>query len=133
MCSLGVAFQKPGQLEVAREQYQSALRIDSENASAHNNLAALYLAQGRWSEAASHLERAIRINPHYAKAYHNLGVAYTKQSKWTEAIDSFQRAAEVDPDFAKRTGTWAIRTRRKDRSIWRCSTTDGRCGLIPRS
>ena len=99
MCSLGVAFQKRGQPELALEQYQSALRIDSENASAHNNLAALYLAQGRWSEAASHLERAIRINPHYAKAYHNLGVAYTKQSKWTEAIDSFQRAAEVDPDL----------------------------------
>ena len=65
--ALGTAYLNAGFPEKAEWELVAVLRSDPGSGDAHNNLAAVYLAMGRFEEAAEHVRRAeeagVRVNP----------------------------------------------------------------------
>ena len=59
----GVAFAMQGNLPVARERIEAALKIDPDNLSAHSNLGVTLFDQGRLEEAETCYRQALAINP----------------------------------------------------------------------
>lgn len=77
--------------------FTRALSFMPENALAHNNLAAVRLAQGRSEEALSHLRDAVRCEPNDPLSLMNLGSLLAKLGRSDDAIKLM--SARVD-DFA---------------------------------
>jgi Flp pilus assembly protein TadD len=61
----------------------------------HNNLAALYAAQGQFDQARAALEMAVKLNPDYATARENLGDVYVRL-----AAEQYSRAKQLEPGNA---------------------------------
>jgi Flp pilus assembly protein TadD len=58
----------------------------------HNNLAALYAADGDYGKARAELEESLRLNPNYATAHENLGDIFVML-----ANQSYARALKLEP------------------------------------
>jgi len=74
------------------------VRVDPDNASRRNFLAAGYLQIGRIEEAIGHLREALRLNPEHAEAHNNLGQALQSAGSPTEAIVHFRQAVRLKPN-----------------------------------
>jgi tetratricopeptide (TPR) repeat protein len=90
----------PGKLPEAITHFETALRLDPNNAEAHNNLGfALTNFPQRLPEAIAQFEAALRINPNYADAHYNLGVALSNlPGRMPEAIRHLEAAERLKPD-----------------------------------
>ena len=64
-------------VDEARRYYEETLRRAPAFAAAHNNLANVYLRQGRIEQAIEHYEKALALVPNYQEARQNLNVART--------------------------------------------------------
>lgn len=62
------------------------------------NLAIVYLASGRTSEAEAVLESALETAPGHAAANNQLGIVLRRQGRFDEAEAAYRRALETDPD-----------------------------------
>src|SRR5262245_51845520 len=60
---LGISYHFTNQLKAAENAYRSALRLQSDNASVLNNIAALYYSQRKFSDAERQVRRAVEKNP----------------------------------------------------------------------
>ncbi len=69
---IGTALAADGDPDAARAAYLEALRMDSGNTAALNNLAVLEIQSGSAAEAARHLAASLAVNPQGAPALHNL-------------------------------------------------------------
>ncbi len=85
--------------EFAEQDYLAAVKGSPNVPEAYNNLGALLLDMGRYSEAVYYLQRATNIRPNYFLAWMNLGVAYYQQGKVAEALGSFARAYNIRQDY----------------------------------
>jgi tetratricopeptide (TPR) repeat protein len=83
--------------------FHKAIDINSKDALAHNNLAAV-LAQGRLKqgekEAMPWCLKAIELNPRFAEAHVTLGILLGLQGKPDEAIASYRKAIDINPNEA---------------------------------
>lgn len=66
-----------------------------------NQLAELYLVQGKLEDAIAVCEQALKIKPKFAPAYKTLGNVFQAQGKLDEAKNCYIRALEIQPDFAQ--------------------------------
>ena len=74
------------------------VRVDPDNASRRNFLAAGYMQIGRIEEAIGHLREALRLNPEHAEAHNKLGQALQSAGSPTEAIVHFRQAVRLKPN-----------------------------------
>ena len=72
--ALAVQNHQKNNLKVAENLYKKVLKINSNHASAHNNLGSVLQVFGEYQKARSCYEKAIQIQPNYANAYNNLGL-----------------------------------------------------------
>jgi Tfp pilus assembly protein PilF len=72
---------KTGDLKGAKDQLDTALRLDPEQYMAHNSLGELLLKQEKLNEAKSHFEQALRIEPGFAPARKNLSAIVSVPEK----------------------------------------------------
>jgi tetratricopeptide (TPR) repeat protein len=77
--------------------FEQALRVDGNNALAHNNLGVALRKRGRLSEAIAHYDTAIRLRPEYPAAHHNLGLALLRVGKFDQAVIHFRQAMQMKP------------------------------------
>jgi type IV pilus assembly protein PilF len=70
---LGVRYLNLNKLEIARENLQRAIRLDSKNAQAFNALAFLDEKLGKMDEARSHYQTAISLTPEDLGVKNNYG------------------------------------------------------------
>jgi len=98
--NLGEAYYESGKYEEAIESCKQAIRIDPDDAYAHNNLGLAYAQLGKYEEAIKSYKQAIRIDPDLADPHYNLGLAYGESGKYKEAIESYKQAISIDPDAA---------------------------------
>ncbi len=94
----GIDAHGRGDLAEAMQLYQSALELDADNASAHNNLGFVLGQQQQWPEALAHLRTALRLNPQLSMAHSNLGQLLVATGQAAEGIDHLERAVACDPD-----------------------------------
>lgn len=66
--NMGLCHQKSGDSQKAMAAYELAIRIDPDNAYAHNNISALYFRDGDYESALDYAEAALEINDHLPQA-----------------------------------------------------------------
>jgi tetratricopeptide (TPR) repeat protein len=96
---LGDAYLAAGDQRKAAENYRSALKADSSNAVANNNLAWALSEQGTELDEALRLSQAAtRLDPSYVDAFDTLGWVQFHRGEYTDAVTTLTKAAKLAPD-----------------------------------
>ena len=101
--AIGLAYFCLGEGRRARDAYNMALALRPDYSDAHTNLAALYLAQGKWMKAIDESDAALKnrfyLNPE--RAYNNKAYALEMLKKDDEAVKNYNKAIRYNPRFAR--------------------------------
>jgi Tfp pilus assembly protein PilF len=90
---LGVAYDKKGLADRAKESYEKAVKVEPEDAQALNNLGFSLYQNGNYRAAVDRLKRAVKLAPTDDRILNNLGLALCRLGKFDEAYKHFARAA----------------------------------------
>jgi tetratricopeptide (TPR) repeat protein len=94
----GDRYRNSGNIPLALKNYQRALAINPDLASAHERIGSIYQQQGNVMDAIASFSKAVQLDPQSLEAQLGLGNAY-QQMGWAElAITHFQTALEIAPD-----------------------------------
>ena len=80
--------------------YETMIRRDPRRKQLHDDVAQLYLEQGRAADAAAHLETSVRLDPTSPAAHFNVATALTVTGRVDEAIGEYREALRLKPDYA---------------------------------
>jgi tetratricopeptide (TPR) repeat protein len=98
--NFGKLLQDLGEFELAKEQYQNLIAIDSRSYPAYNNLGSIALVnEDDYEEAVRYFTKAIEIDSLYAQAWCNRGIAYEFLNEWEKARADFKRCLKIDPEY----------------------------------
>jgi tetratricopeptide (TPR) repeat protein len=82
----------------AEQAYLEALKLDSSDYVAHNNLAQVYEAMGQIEHAETHLLAALLIDPNYVHSVINLAyIRWRHQTQYEGAYALYEQALQIDP------------------------------------
>lgn len=93
----GVAKWRMKQTKEAIDDFNKAIQLAPENATAYNNRGNALMDLGHPEEAIKDFDRAIALSPSYGAAYNNRGNAYAALHQYEQAFQSFRKAAELSP------------------------------------
>ncbi|HXT19373.1 MAG TPA: tetratricopeptide repeat protein, partial [Thermoanaerobaculia bacterium] len=96
--NLGLALRKSGDAAGAERAFRKAMDLAPEDAQAANNLALLFIAAQRWSDAVALLSGVTTRVSGDALAWLNLGLAQRGAGDRTAAAASLQRVLAIDAD-----------------------------------
>jgi Tfp pilus assembly protein PilF len=88
---LGVAYDKKGFGERAKDSFERAVKLE-EDAETLNNLGFALYQRGNYRAAVDRLKRAAKLAPADERILNNLGLAYCRLGKIDEAYKAFARA-----------------------------------------
>lgn len=88
---LGVAFDKKGFADRAKDSFERAVKLE-EDAETLNNLGFSLYQNGNYRAAVDRLKRAAKLAPTDERILNNLGLAYCRLGKVDEAFKAFTRA-----------------------------------------
>ena len=94
---VGMQLQLNGQIDEARQIYESILRLDPRNANAHHLLGCIFKGLGQCDEGIASISTAIDIAPQHAMFFNNLGACYQEKKEFIVAEMCFERALALDP------------------------------------
>jgi arylsulfatase A-like enzyme/tetratricopeptide (TPR) repeat protein len=94
--ALGVAYGAGSRFKDAIGAFERVLTVDSGNALALQNIAAMYLSLNDLASAERHARQAVDRDPELAKAFTTLGVVFARSGRPAQAIDQWKRAVELD-------------------------------------
>ncbi len=92
---LGAVYLKSEQLGLAEEALKTALRRDDSLAAAHNTLASVYAATGRYDEALELFGRAQELDPGHVDTHFSTGVTYLAADRPGAAEASFREVLRL--------------------------------------
>lgn len=95
---IGIAFHQLQLLDLAKKNYEHAMKLDKTYAEAINNLGTIYYSQKSYRRAIGYYKKAIRIAPSTASVYANLGAAYFGRKDYKHAAEYYEKALKLDPD-----------------------------------
>lgn len=90
---LGVAYDKKGLGERAKDSYERAVKVEPDDAQTLNNLGFSLYQNGNYRAAADKLKRAAKLAPTDERILNNLGLALCRLGKFQDAYKYFARAA----------------------------------------
>ncbi|MEZ4662046.1 MAG: tetratricopeptide repeat protein [Caldilineaceae bacterium] len=98
--TIGHSPQRPGELDAAIADYDQAIALNPEDATAYNNRSiARRDLPGELDAAIADYDQAIALNPQYATAYNNRGNA-CDQGELDAAIADYDQAIALNPQYA---------------------------------
>ncbi len=112
---IGIAWHNLGELTLARQSYEHALKVDKKYAEAINNIGTVMYAQKRYRAAVSRYKQALELAPAKASFWSNLGTAYYSQGKYPLMMDAYSRAIALDPEIFEHRGV--VGTEMQDRTV----------------
>jgi tetratricopeptide (TPR) repeat protein len=80
--------------------YQTALRVDRQNAVLYNKLGIAELQLGRRGQARKHFAQAVKFDPRLVSALNNLGAVALLDKRYSPAISYFKQALALDESVA---------------------------------
>jgi len=89
-----------GDLDKAIHTFEAAVRFDSSNEFAHNQLGILYTKKGRFDSAYKEFSIVNRIDPHNTFAILWLGILHLRNGNLNLAFERFNNIIQIDPDNA---------------------------------
>jgi Tfp pilus assembly protein PilF len=90
---LGVAYDKKGLADRAKDSYERAVKEEPEDAQTLNNLGFSLYQNGNYRAAVDRLKRAAKVAPTDDRILNNLGLALCRLGKFQDAYKNFSRAA----------------------------------------
>ncbi len=90
---LGVAYDRKGLAERAKDSYERAVKMEPEDAQTLNNLGFSLYQNGNYRAAVDRLKRAAKLAPTDERILNNLGLALCRLGKFEDAYKHFARAA----------------------------------------
>ncbi|HKJ17355.1 MAG TPA: winged helix-turn-helix domain-containing protein [Xanthomonadales bacterium] len=84
-------------LELALDEADQAVSIDSESAEAHYASALALLGLARFKESRSKVEQAASLSPSHVDAVFLAGALSDMRGEWVAAVEYYQRALELNP------------------------------------
>lgn len=97
--TLGVVYERHGNLAMAERAYRAALMREPESAAALRNLEPVLIAQGKTAEAKEVAQRVARIEPIPPFHYFNKGVTAFHNGDYNEARNLFEREVKRAPYY----------------------------------
>jgi len=97
--SRGVQAASAGNLELAIEEFSSAVQADTRFADAHNNLGWTLVRKQDLPSAIREFRQAILLRDDYAMAYYNLGLALWSTGQKQDAEGALRKANRLDPSL----------------------------------
>lgn len=98
--NLGLALDRQGRWDEARQHYEQALAIDRFHARAMNNVAVGLDQRGQSGAAMPLFERAIQVSPEAAEFHLNYGTALLQQQRLDDAERAIRAGLALDPRSA---------------------------------
>ncbi len=89
---LGVAYDKKGLADRAKDSYERAVKEEPEDAQTLNNLGFSLYQNGNYRAAVDRLKRAAKLAPTDERILNNLGLALCRLGKFQDAFKFFARA-----------------------------------------
>lgn len=99
--ALAVVLAESGELDEAKQEYESALALDPNDRESWSGLGNVLRALGRPEDAIEHYRKALALDPTYAAAHSNLGFALLDLSRTSEAEEAFSAAIDIDPHIVQ--------------------------------
>jgi tetratricopeptide (TPR) repeat protein len=103
---IGIAYHQLLELNVARKNYEHALKLDPKYSEAINNLGTVDYAHKKYRSAIARYRAALKIKPDTASYYSNLGTAYFARKDYKQASLAYQTAVKLDPDIFENHSTF---------------------------
>lgn len=98
--NLGVAYMNQQKLDQALKEFQQAVAVDKDNASAQLNLGIALLNLSQVAPAEQALQRASQLAPKDPAVWYNFGLLHRNNGQAEEALTDFTKAAALAPDDA---------------------------------
>lgn len=101
--NLGLIHQQRGELEAARERFDRAIQIDSEEIDAHYQLGRIALQQKRYADAVQHFEQVVARDPSHSQheVWREVGATYLAAEQFDDARDALEQFLEKRPSDAE--------------------------------
>ena len=98
--NLGLIHQQRGELDQARERFQRAIDIDSDELDAHYQLGRISRAQNRLPEAIGHFEQVVLRDQSHAQheLWREIGATYIAAGQYSDARDALERFLDRRPN-----------------------------------
>mgnify|MGYP002396723600 FL=1 len=84
-------------LDEAMQQFQRALRINSNIAAIHNSMGLIFFKKHKLEKATEYFQTAVALNPQFAQAHVNLGRTYSFLQNLDGALDQYFIAIKIKP------------------------------------
>ena len=101
--SLGFAYYKEGEFDLARDALQKAIELNPLNTNYHYVFGQLLEdwteLEGAWDRAIGEFTRTIELNPSHIEAWYNRGLLYEKLGDLEKACDDFKQVVSREPTF----------------------------------
>jgi tetratricopeptide (TPR) repeat protein len=95
---IGIAFHQLMQLDLAKKNYERAIKLNPKYSEAINNLGTIYYSQKSYRRSIGCYKRALRYTSPTASIYANLGAAYFGRKNYKQATEYYEQALKLDPD-----------------------------------
>lgn len=98
--NLGALYFDRGDLDLAEQEFEQALRLRPEGFVYRDNLAVVYQREGKIADAIRLYQDALKFNPYDAAVYQKLGKIYFKDGRQDLATIAFEKSITLDPGQA---------------------------------
>jgi tetratricopeptide (TPR) repeat protein len=98
--NLGLIHQSRGELDQARERFQRAIDIDTDELDAHYQLGRIARAQNRLAEAIGHFEAVVQRDQSHAQheIWREIGATYITAGQYSDARDALEKFLDRRPN-----------------------------------
>jgi tetratricopeptide (TPR) repeat protein len=103
---IGIAFHQMMQLDLAKKNYERAIKLDRKYSEAINNLGTIYYARKSYRRAIGLYKRSLKYSEPSASVDANLGAAYFARKDYKDAGKWYEEALKLDPDVFEHHSTF---------------------------
>jgi len=90
----------PADLAEAVGHLRESLRLNPNDAEAHNNMGGVFQRMGKFEDAIAEHQEALRLNPQLVEARYNIGVCDQALNRMEDARTQYAEAIRAQPDYA---------------------------------
>ncbi len=94
--NLGYIYEKEGELDLAKREYQKAIKKDESFWVAYYNLGNVYAKEGNYRKAQESYRKALDLKPEDPDILNNLAYVLFKQGKKNEALTLIKKAINIE-------------------------------------
>jgi len=113
--AMGFLHLRARRLGMAREAFESAIKIDALNGAARDGLANVLIEEGNVEEAERELWTALRFDPNQPRVLASLCSLMIERDELGNGIEYCQRALDLSPNFPQARSNIGLAYRRQDK------------------